>query len=156
MVYWIAYYKDGTTIKQIEGGNYDNLDRNNLYAFVLMFEDRPILTIWLDGKQLIWRLRREVKPGVGEIRVHLVGWRENIGGQTQQTLCYVFEQYKDNIEIFPIIHIAGKFDRSRNSFMNEPKFREFEVFPGETYYVNVKKKYPDGTEYTEPEPRIKL
>jgi len=140
MVYWIACYKNGSSIKQDESQNYDNLDRNNLEAFILMFEDKPVLTIWLDNKQLIWRLRREIKPGLGEIRVHLVGWREQVGGQVQQTLFYIFEQYDNEKETFPIIHVSGKFDRERNRFMNEPKFREFEVFPGEIYYLNRKVK----------------
>ena len=68
MVYWVACYKDGKTIKQDESLNYDSLDRENLEAFVLMYGQQNILTVWLDdGRQLIWRLRREIKPGVGEI-----------------------------------------------------------------------------------------
>jgi len=155
MVYWVACYKNNTIIKQDEGKSYDSLDRNNLEAFVLMFEDKAILTVWLDNKQLIWRLRREIKPGIGEIRVHLVGWREQISGQIQQTLFYVYEQYEEGKEIFPIIHVSGKFDRQRNRFMSEPKFREFEVFPGETYYINKKVTDLEGNiEYIQ-EPRIK-
>ena len=158
MVYWIACYKDGSTITQDQGKGFDELDRNNLEAFALMFEDKPILTIWLDGnKQLIWRLRREMKFQFGEIRVHLAGWREKIGNEIQQTLCYVFEQYEQDEkkpnymqEIFPIIHISGKFDKERNRFMNQPHFHYHEAFPGETYYTSKRVVNEDGSvEYIE-------
>lgn len=141
MVSWVACYKNGTTIHQGTKGAYDLLDRKNLDAFVLLFEDKPIFTIWLDeDQQLIWRLRRELKPGGGEIRTHLAGWRQNVSGKVVQSLAFIYEQYskKTKKELFPIIHLAGKFDRQRNRFMNDPKFRVFEVFKGETYYVQKK------------------
>ena len=144
MVYWVACYKDGRQIKQDDSQSYDSLDRINLEAFVLMFEDKDILTIWLDdNRQLIWRLRRELTPGVGEQRVHLTGWREQSGSQT---LCYIFEQYNGlGGEIFPIIHISGKYNRERNRFMYGPSYREFEVFPGETWYSNRQITHEDGS-----------
>jgi len=141
MVSWVACYKNGTTVPQGKDGGYEKLDRDNLEAFVLLFEDKPIFTIWLDeDRGLIWRLRRELIPGGGEIRTHLAGWRQNISGKVIQSLAFIYEQYspKTKKEIFPVIHLAGKFDRQRNRFMNDPKFRAFEVFKGETYWVQKK------------------
>ncbi len=157
MVYWLACYKDGRQLKQSVEAKYEELERDKLYAFVLMFQDKDILTIWLDDdRQLIWRLRREVKPGKGEQRMHLAGWREKVGDRTVQTLCYIFEQYnKKGVETIPLIHIAGKFDRERNRFMYESNLRKFEVFKGETYYKSRIITGPDGNPITIQEEFIK-
>lgn len=123
MISWQACYKNGDIVKKAKNITYDNLNRHGLEAFQVLFNNFPIVTIHLDEeRKLIYRLRHEQTPNQQEILCHLVGWREG----SKDVLFYVFERTNSGREVFPEIHLSGKFDRERNRFFYPPKYREFE------------------------------
>ncbi len=123
MISWQACYKNGDIIKKGPNITYDNLNRHGLEAFQILFNKYPIVTIHLDeDRKLIYRLRHEQTAGAEEILCHLTGWREN----GKDTLFYIFERKHGAHEVFPEIHLSGKFDRVRNRFFYPPKYRDFE------------------------------
>ncbi len=124
MISWQACYKNGDIIKLGPNVKYDDLNRHGLEAFQIIFKDFPILTIHLYGtRQLIYRRRTEQTEQGIQVVCHLAGWKEQ--GE-DDTLLYIFERFHGAKEVFPEIHLSGKFDRVRNRFFYPPNYREFE------------------------------
>lgn len=81
---WVALYKDPATNKvtavrqKDDGVGYDSLDRgDNLVQFQMVKPDGSIVFSVPfkpgQGGQLIWRRRRQLVPGEGEVWFYLVG-----------------------------------------------------------------------------------
>jgi hypothetical protein len=93
-IQWRAFYSDGTTLSQYEGGQeqrYTDIDRGRLTAFAVLKNDVPLVMVHLDpGQQLIYRRRVFVRPD-GRIVLHLVGWQQKWGGENKQFIACVNE-----------------------------------------------------------------
>jgi len=123
---WAVKYDDDTVVDQFKDGkelSYDNLkDRERISSFALWdFETRkPVLTLHLDpGQRLIYRRRCWQHPGDDKPYqvVYLVGWRRTIGGESVQSIAYVFEDGR--------VELAGRF-RDDHPLFDSPKLRPFE------------------------------
>jgi len=76
-------------------------------------------------------------------KIHLVGWREKFGDKVAQTIAFVFERRNNKgAEVWPIVHLAGKFDRNIHPRFYPTKLREEEAFEGEKWY-STQKIYDD-------------
>lgn len=128
MISWQACYKNGDVIKLGPNVKYDTLNRHGLEAFQIIFKNFPILTIHLYGtRQLIYRRRTEQDLKGNKIVCHIAGWKEQ---DHDDTLLYIFERTNGPFDVFPEIHLSGKFDRERNRFFYPPQYREFEKGEG--------------------------
>lgn len=102
---WIARYNDGEILPQYnEDGSenkYADIDRGRLTEFALVDNsNEPVFALHLDpGQRLIYRRRVEMRTGVGEFTVYLVGWQMTVGGQNIQSIAYISEDKQ--------IHMAG-------------------------------------------------
>jgi hypothetical protein len=122
MFHWIARYKDGAIIKQLDGDKHissDDIDRNKLSEFILMDDSDPIIHLHIsEGQKLIYRRRIEITEGIGEIACHLVGWRKKIGEKILQSILFIFEDG----------HVEMMSDFQEDSrWFYQPVLREFEL-----------------------------
>lgn len=106
---WIAYYKDGTCLKQFEGkheNRYDEIRRKELSAFVLceVTTGAAQVTVYFDRptQRLIHRRRitsdltvfhgsstqGQLKP---KSTIWIVGWQELVNGKNVQLLLFLYE-----------------------------------------------------------------
>lgn len=102
MFYWIAYYNDGSELKQKPGITYEDIDRPRLTAFSL-FNENNVPLVMVDfrkdyksdsdigPRRLIWRRRGLISTKGAEQHIHLVGWQRKVAGQSIQAVCYVIE-----------------------------------------------------------------
>lgn len=96
---WIAYYRDGTALRQYphrnntsEENKYADIDREKLIAFVVRDDDKPLIVMHIpEGGRLIYRQRVEQRPGQPDIRVWIVGMQETKKGQNSQAVLVLFE-----------------------------------------------------------------
>jgi len=115
-MYWVATYKDGSTLNSQKGCKYQDIDRSLLSHFSLVGDRNTIYTLWLDpGQRLIYR-RRVFTTGDTEQVWHLMGWQQTItvaargpsGGpvilaqENVQSIAYISD---DGLRV----NLAGKF-----------------------------------------------
>lgn len=144
---WVAFYKNGEYIPQSKTDNYASLDHNNLVGLEVYCGDKHLFTQHIEPQQrLIWRRRVEqrVIDNTPTQILYLCGVRERVntinGPKTIQHIAYLFEKPDGGVSI----HVAGKFDRERNSFFYSPHLLYHEVFVGEKYWKQVKVQYIDN------------
>jgi len=84
-IYWVANYKDGSTLKQFEGdieNKYQDINRNALVRFDIISNNKPIYSVYIrDGQQLIYRRRTLIKIGSEKEKraiIYLVGWQSRV------------------------------------------------------------------------------
>jgi hypothetical protein len=91
-----AIYTDGSILienPEDPSANYSKIDRQKLKIFELFEVDtnKTVIKIDLEPKQrLIWRRRKALVPGKGEITVHIVGKQETIDGKNIQGLSLLY------------------------------------------------------------------
>jgi len=91
---WIAYYRDGTHLRQHENGKvnrYGDIDRSKLFAFAIIEEEKHLLIVHIrKGGRLIYRQRVERRPDGTEFRVWLVGCQHTERGVNSQYVSALF------------------------------------------------------------------
>ena len=149
MLTWFVNYKDGTRHDYVSKVfDISHIDSQKLDTFVLHDpnEQVPILVIHFDDprKRMIYVRRTELPGRISFTTIcHIVGWQMKVSGENIQSLSYVFEtkgrvikvkKMVDNVEIqVPQreekiwIENAGKFDRKRNSWFQEPSPKQLKV-----------------------------
>src|SRR3972149_5189973 len=134
MLTWFIRYKNGKEIANSKEFTYENIDRNELDAFIIVdtVTDMPIITVHFDDnrKKLIYRRRTELPDTTRSFPLvcHVLGWHMNVKGESVQNINYVYETIgrvnKDGIQQDAVwIESAGGWDRQRNSWFYTPKIR---------------------------------
>jgi hypothetical protein len=91
-----AHYNDGTTFVEDPKdpyANYSNINRNKLEAFELFDIDNNQTAIkikFLPGQRLVWRRRKALVAGRGEITVHIIGKQQTINGRNVQGVALLY------------------------------------------------------------------
>lgn len=114
---WVAHYKDGSTLEQIQAdgtkNGYGDVSRPMLESFELIRKhdlSRALLVKFNPGEQLIWRRRVDIVNGRA---VHIVGKR----AEDRQWIAVLFPD--DTIEF------AEKWDES-SAWLYQPQLHEDE------------------------------
>ena len=104
MAYWVAIYKDGSTLDSREK-KYTDIDRSKLIAIDVIRDEQPTRLHLGPGKKLIMR-RKGIfdiisRTGEGTQRkfgVWAVGWESGKWFWKRQCVAFVWEEY-DRVEI---------------------------------------------------------
>jgi hypothetical protein len=121
---WQAHYTDGSTLPQGNGATYTDIERDKLQAFDLWRGEQLLVRVDLrpdsngevGQRRLIWRMRRRLDTGGGQMTIHMVGWQRTVNGRNVQAICYVFED--------GVVLLGGQF--TGKDFMDEITVREWE------------------------------
>lgn len=118
-IQWIATYKDGTTLHQIESEGhkhaYSDIDRADLVSFSLYVKPPGLLgapdgmRVFSchfdgDGEKLIWRRRVQHRDGADPLIVHVVGKKGRYVALVEQMgTCNLFDNFneQDALLAFP-------------------------------------------------------
>lgn len=96
---WIAYYRDGTSLRQFphrgsaeDEHKYGDIDREKLSAFIVRDDEVPLLVLHIpEGGRLIYRKRTEQRPGEPPQQVWIVGVQETKNGHNSQYILVLFD-----------------------------------------------------------------
>lgn len=78
--YWEVLYTDGTIQRETDLKPYNSIDRDRLQSFRIVHAGEILVECWPDpvrgstGRNLVWRRRTTLKPGVGRSVVLLFGF----------------------------------------------------------------------------------
>lgn len=93
---WVAFYRDGSSIRQIEKGKenkWADIDKPNVEIFCVVKTDGSGVALAVhieEGERLIYRQRVRRAAGKPEIRVWMVGTQKTVNGKNVQKIAFVF------------------------------------------------------------------
>lgn len=99
MINWQAHYTDGSTLSQLSGYTYADIDRERLQAFDLWQDNRLLIRVDLRDdsdkevgrRRLIYRLRTQMNSSGQEVKFYMVGWQRTVSGRNIVAINYLFE-----------------------------------------------------------------
>lgn len=106
-MYWVAHYNDGSQLSQLKPdgsrNNYNDIDRQNLNAFVLCRDNGSVLAAVdfspdnlidpdIGPKRLIWRKRHSANSNGQQLHIQLAGWQRRVKGRNIQSILYINEE----------------------------------------------------------------
>lgn len=84
-----ANYNDGT-FDDMSVTDFAKIKQDKLTSFFVLKDNSPYYELFFEeGQRPIYRKRKIIKPGQGELLVILIGWQK----ECQQSISYIFPDY---------------------------------------------------------------